>query len=153
MRSNDVFLGLPHDIFCFSMIQEIVARSVGCDVGQYVHVAGSLHLYDTDVKGARRFLDEGFHEKNEMPPMPAADPMPSINEICAVEAELRAGADPLSVVLPSEQYWADLARLFVVFELVRGGRLDQISTVVEQMSTDVYNLHVADRLDRVSGGQ
>ena len=26
MRSNDVFLGLPHDIFCFTMIQEIIAN-------------------------------------------------------------------------------------------------------------------------------
>ena len=28
MRSNDAYLGLPHDIFCFTMLQEIIARSL-----------------------------------------------------------------------------------------------------------------------------
>src|SRR5690606_23406544 len=44
MRSNDVFLGLPHDIFAFTIIQEIMARSLGCDLGDYKHFVCSLHL-------------------------------------------------------------------------------------------------------------
>jgi thymidylate synthase len=28
MRSNDAFLGLPHDVFAFTMLQEIVARTL-----------------------------------------------------------------------------------------------------------------------------
>jgi thymidylate synthase len=148
MRSNDVFIGLPHDAFCFSMIQELVARSVGVDVGQYVHVVGSLHLYDSNTEDARRFLDEGYFDLKEMPPMPALDPMGDVAEILAFEAQLRSGSDPLSVALPSSQYWADLARLLVAFELDRGGRRDEIASVMRQMCTDVYNIHVDDRLDR-----
>lgn len=30
MRSNDVYWGLPHDVFCFTMLQEIVARTKLC---------------------------------------------------------------------------------------------------------------------------
>ncbi len=30
MRSNDAVLGLPHDIFAFTMMQEIAARETGC---------------------------------------------------------------------------------------------------------------------------
>lgn len=148
MRSNDVFIGLPHDVFCFSMIQELVARSVGINVGQYVHVVGSLHLYDRDAEDAQRFLDEGYFDLKEMPPMPAVDPMGDVAEILESEAQLRAGLDPLSVALPSNQYWADLARLLVAFELDRDGRHHEISSVIERMCTDVYNLHVEDRLDR-----
>ena len=29
MRSNDVHIGLPHDLFAFTMLQELIARSVG----------------------------------------------------------------------------------------------------------------------------
>lgn len=152
MRSNDAFIGLPHDVFCFSMIQELVARCVGVEVGQYVHVAGSLHLYEADAKDARRFLAEGYHETNEMPPMPGVDPMASVDEICAAEARLRSGSDPHSVTLPSDPYWADLARLLVVFELSRQGRADEVPLVASQMSTNVYKLHVADRLDRIRAG-
>lgn len=152
MRSNDAFIGLPHDVFCFSMIQELVARSLGIELGEYVHVVGSLHLYDKNAEDARRFLAEGFHETNEMPPMPGVDPMGAVDEICAVEEKLRSASDPLAVTLPSEQYWADLARLLVVFELARKGRADDIRAVASQMSTNVYELHVADRLDRMRAG-
>lgn len=153
MRSNDVFIGLPHDVFCFSMIQELVARSIGVDVGQYIHVAGSLHLYDDDAEDARRFLNEGYFGTKEMPPMPDLDPMAAVAEILALEAELRSGSDPLSVALPTNPYWADLARLLVAFELDRGGQRDEIPSVMEQMSTDVYDVHLADRLDRKSRDQ
>lgn len=147
MRSNDVFIGLPHDIFCFTMIHELVAQSVGADLGQYVHVVGSLHLYDEHVEEARRFLDEGYFGTKEMPRMPD-DPMAGVAEVLTAEAQLRAGSDPLAVRMPSDDYWADLVRLLVVFELDRGGRRQEITTVMGQMSTDVYDVHVADRLDR-----
>lgn len=148
MRSNDVFIGLPHDVFCFTMIQELVARSIGADVGQYTHVVGSLHLYDDNADAARRFLEDGFFETREMPPMPEVDPMTGIAELLATEAQLRDGADPLAVDLPSNNYWADLARLLMVLHLDRGNRRDEIAGLMGQMSTDVYAVHVADRLDR-----
>lgn len=148
MRSNDVFIGLPHDVFCFSMIQELVARSVGVELGQYIHIVGSLHLYDAKVADARRFLDEGYHTTQAMPPMPSIDPMGAIAEILDSEALLRTGADPLSVALPSNQYWADLTRLFTIFELDGAGRAGEIASVMDQMTTDVYNVHVEDRLER-----
>jgi thymidylate synthase len=148
MRSNDVFIGLLHDAFCFSMIQEVVARSIAVDVGQYIHVVGSLHLYDNDADDARRFLDEGYFGTKEMPPMPDVNPMAGVAEILAVEAELRGGSDPLFVPLPPNPYWGDLARLLVVFFLHRAGRRDEIASVVDQMSTDVYGVHIEDLLDR-----
>lgn len=45
MRSNDAFLGLPHDVFAFTMLQEILARSLGVNLGVYKHFVGSMHLY------------------------------------------------------------------------------------------------------------
>ena len=45
MRSNDVIKGLPHDIFCFTMLQEIAARRLSLEPGIYKHCVGSLHLY------------------------------------------------------------------------------------------------------------
>jgi thymidylate synthase len=107
MRSNDVFIGLPHDVFCFSMIQELVARSVGAKLGQYIHMVGSLHLYDCNVDDARGFLKEGFYERMEMPPMPADEPMAAVEEMLTFEAQLRSGSEPFSVPLPSTPYWAD----------------------------------------------
>src|SRR5260221_1465494 len=46
MRSNDSFIGLPHDVFAFTMIQELLARDLGYKLGTYKHMVGSFHLYD-----------------------------------------------------------------------------------------------------------
>ena len=53
MRSNDAYIGLAHDVFAFTFMQEIVARDVGLDLGTYTHSVGSLHLYDQDERRAR----------------------------------------------------------------------------------------------------
>lgn len=46
MRSNDLWLGLPYDVFCFTTLQTFIAEELGIYVGQYQHQAGSLHLYE-----------------------------------------------------------------------------------------------------------
>jgi len=76
MRSNDAFKGLPHDVFSFTMIQEIVARTLGHQLGVYTHFVGSLHLYDSDLRAARQYLDEGWQPTQlvAMPTMPPGDP-------------------------------------------------------------------------------
>jgi thymidylate synthase len=60
MRSNDAFMGLPHDVFSFTMLQEIMARTVGCEIGQYIHFAGSLHLYEEHYEDAECYTAEGW---------------------------------------------------------------------------------------------
>lgn len=49
MRSQDVWLGTPYDVFMFTQLQHTVARDLGLPVGQYVHHATSLHIYERDV--------------------------------------------------------------------------------------------------------
>jgi thymidylate synthase len=46
MRSNDAWHGLPYDLFQFAAVQASVARSLDVEVGTYVHLANSLHLYE-----------------------------------------------------------------------------------------------------------
>ena len=48
MRSNDLFLGLPHNIVQFTTLQEVLAGWIGVDVGGYHHLSDSLHLYEHD---------------------------------------------------------------------------------------------------------
>jgi thymidylate synthase len=70
MRSNDAYFGLPHDVFCFTMIQEIVACTLGRDVGIYHHFAGSLHIYKDRWGDAQHFVDECYQQRIAMPAMP-----------------------------------------------------------------------------------
>lgn len=49
MRSNDIWLGLPYDIFNFTCMQIQMAMELGVDIGTYYHNVGSLHLYRRDM--------------------------------------------------------------------------------------------------------
>lgn len=50
MRSNDLWLGFPYDVFQFTCLQVRMAMELGLDIGTYTHVAGSLHLYVRDYE-------------------------------------------------------------------------------------------------------
>lgn len=45
MRSNDIWLGYPYDIFMFTQLQITLARALRVEPGVYTHSAWSLHLY------------------------------------------------------------------------------------------------------------
>ncbi|MDR7007012.1 thymidylate synthase [Paraburkholderia strydomiana] len=147
MRSNDAFMGLPHDIFAFTMLQELIARSLGVEVGQYKHAVGSLHLYATDIQSVLDYLDEGYQERVLMPHMPAEDPWPTVAKVLEAERMVRQGKQPELDQLPS--YWADLARLLQVYRYSRKGARqadrEKLADIKAQMTTDVYDLHIAKR--------
>jgi len=50
MRSNDIMRGLPYNIIQFTMLQEVMASWLGCDIGEYFHLSDSLHVYTEDLK-------------------------------------------------------------------------------------------------------
>jgi len=67
MRSNDAYFGLPHDLFCFTMLQELVALKVNIPVGTYSHVCTSMHIYKTHYERVSEYLKEGYFENVAMP--------------------------------------------------------------------------------------
>ena len=49
MRSNDIWMGFPYDVFQFTCMQILMSMELGVDIGTYTHIAGSLHLYKRDM--------------------------------------------------------------------------------------------------------
>lgn len=58
MRSNDLWMGFPNDVFQFTAIQVYLAMRLGYQLGSYTHIAGSLHLYERDAKKAMENIDK-----------------------------------------------------------------------------------------------
>lgn len=54
MRSQDVWLGVPYDVFMFTQLQLTVAQLLGIGSGPYVHHVTSLHMYERDVEASRQ---------------------------------------------------------------------------------------------------
>lgn len=57
MRSNDIWLGFPYDVFCFTSLQMFLADYLGFGYGIYQHSVGSMHLYEKNKKAAITALE------------------------------------------------------------------------------------------------
>jgi len=140
MRSNDVIWGLPHDIFCFTMLQEMAAKSLSVEPGTYKHAVGSLHVYREKLADAERFLNEGWQSTEaSMPPMPTGDPWPAVGLFLRAEIEIRTAGKLESLSLQSvDPYWADLIRLLQIFRYRKDRDANKIEEVRRSMSSEVY---------------
>lgn len=151
MRSNDAYLGLPHDIFSFTMIQEMVARAVGAEIGEYKHCAGSLHLYEKHFEAAQQYLKEGWQDPVRMPTMPTGDPHDGIEWLRSIEesARLRRGGDLDAVICAAhvDDYWKDLGRLLLSFRASKDSDTALLARLKEQLHSDVYKMFLVARLD------
>jgi thymidylate synthase len=52
-RSNDLFLGIPYNIFVFGLLQQYIAERLNCPIGVQRHFTDCLHLYERDLQRAR----------------------------------------------------------------------------------------------------
>jgi thymidylate synthase len=143
MRSNDAFLGLPHDIFSFTLLQEVVARSLGVELGTYKHAVGSLHLYEKDIDKAKQYIKEGWQEKIQMPAMPKGDPWDSIEKVISIESDIRNGNNVNILDISLDEYWLDIIRLLKIYSLSKyDNNSELISKIESEMSSNVYNPYI-----------
>lgn len=97
MRSNNAFRILPFNIFEFTMLQEYVAACLGLEMGDYVHWAASMHVYDNprEMPATRELADSDCAESIVMPSMPISDDVTrQMRMLCKLEAALRHAATP-----------------------------------------------------------
>lgn len=105
MRSNDLYLGLPYDVFSFTMLQEMLANELGVEVGTYRHFVGSLHVYEKNYADIDRCQKAILNTPAPMDPMPLLDAMQR-QILLSLEEKLRCNipisADELNRLDP---YW------------------------------------------------
>lgn len=145
MRSNDIFYGFPHDVFAFTMLQELVARSLGRELGTYTHMVGSMHLYDNHGAAARAFLNEGALAGLPMPSMPDGDPWAGVERLLECESMLRQ--DEAVDDLPSEAdtYWSQLHDVLESWRAFKSKDSNRMRTVRDRLSGGFYDLYLSDK--------
>lgn len=151
MRSNDAYLGLPHDVFSFTMLQEMVARAVGVGLGEYKHCAGSLHLYGGHYDLARQYLNEGWQDARPMPSMPLGDPSEGIAWLQGIEASARdKPIDELMAMIAATEvdaYWKDLGLILLSWRASKDRSFALMAQLKEQLYSDAYKMFLVARLD------
>lgn len=140
MRSNDAYLGFSHDLFCFTMIQEIVARALGIRVGEYHHFATSLHLYERDMQHIKRYMNEGFQNPTfAMPKMPSGDQRSELKRFIETEAEIRSGKITEASQVKLSNYWKDLALVLLRYADTKSRRgTEHLENNFANISHDFY---------------
>lgn len=150
MRSNDAYIGLPHDVFCFTMLQELVAACVNADLGRYVHIVGSLHLYESHVARAKAYLDEGWWagQAGEMPSMPRDNSWQGVEAFLHAESSIRASDTPdsLAHLSSGSSYWDDLAVILLAHRQRKTGSLGIDAAPDLSVAHDFFRLYLDDRL-------
>ena len=119
MRSNDIILGMPFDVFNFTMIQEWMACRLGLDVGEYIHFAGSLHYYGSDEEKLRAIISEPAVSTFEMPAMNPETLPEELEQFMKLEAELReTGKSEIEV----SGYFAPFAEVLTKYAQEKHGK-------------------------------
>ena len=64
VRSNDMMLGCPFDVFGFALLQCMIAQRLGVRPGIYTHTISNAHVYDNHYEGAKEIIGRKNDHKN-----------------------------------------------------------------------------------------
>jgi thymidylate synthase len=142
MRSNDIYLGLPYDVFVFTMLQELFALELGLELGRYHHMVGSLHLYEADIVKARNVLASPSTRPFIMPPMEEAGELPRFLDL---EAKVRS-RQPLRDQDKLSSYWCDLLDALREYAAIKEG----LPPTAEHSCTSPYSEMLRTRTKRTA---
>lgn len=81
MRSSDAWLGLPVDIWNFTMLQNVLAAQLGVATGDFTIHLGSSHLYEHDLQGALAVLAHQDDTEFLNSPQFAEYPAPTLSAV------------------------------------------------------------------------
>lgn len=109
MRSQDLWLGVPYDVFMFSQLQLSLAARLDVGVGRYTHHVGSLHLYDRDVDAVDALARCG--DARSIDDYPRGVITDGTNSFTDVAARLLDGTRTDADVTVNAWYTRQLARL------------------------------------------
>lgn len=127
MRSNDVILGLPYDIFLFTMLQEILARELGVECGRYFHNVGSMHIYERHFELAEVIRDSRFNSFLTMSPV---EELNLLEDYLSFERELRFNNKVPA--FDNASYWGTLKEILLSFRLKKSGDTIGARTLIEE---------------------
>ena len=133
MRSSDVWLGLPYDMFQFGQLQLSVARTLGMTPGWYQHTTLSLHLYERDVAAARQLAKIKIPSDFRVQPEGIGRDGDSFTEIMKRARQVvNAGTNGLELHEPtrSELWYVERFASYMGRDVVGGGADDRAAEPV-----------------------
>ncbi|MDM0027080.1 thymidylate synthase [Variovorax saccharolyticus] len=143
MRANDAYVGFLNDAFSFTFLQEYVASALDMPLGSYIHIVGSMHIYEKDVPRVENLLSQ----VNATPSLASAWTLPIMPPGCTPEliklmleweGYIRRGevSSKDIVALKQEKFWVDILLLFWIYRAIR----EKIE-IPNELSKRIHPLH------------
>ncbi|GGM67444.1 hypothetical protein GCM10011608_60870 [Micromonospora sonchi] len=146
MRSQDLWLGFPYDIFTTTLIHELMAGWLGVELGEYHHHVDSLHLYADNVEAAAASL-QGAEGTAELDPV--AVPWPDLDAL--IECVISGNSGP-----GDGSTWDAFGRTLASYRAWKSSERDQARKIAADTSDPLGHALVTwyDHLtSRTSGGR
>jgi thymidylate synthase len=115
MRSQDLWLGFPYDIFAATILQELLAGWLGVELGEYHHFVDSLHLYE-------KHTDTAAHLASYPQSAPPMSPISAEwEDLAGLLSNVVAGCAPLH----ADVTWRTFAAIMASYRIWTGGDREQ----------------------------
>ena len=149
MRSQDAYLGLVYDQGEFQWFLEILAGWLGIDVGRYIHIDGSLHLYKKYWDKARLVVkkDNDWDLYSTATVLDARLPKEDFDIVLSnlgLWEEACRGTWGLSKSYPEKEYWDfknefynNLADIILAYNLRLRGYKEIANEIIRGNNTDL----------------
>lgn len=63
VRSNDMGLGFPTNVYQYSLLTHMIANMTGLETGELVYSIGDMHIYKNHIDGIATYLDREIFEQ------------------------------------------------------------------------------------------
>ncbi len=90
IRSNDFFLGLPHNLVQFTCLQEVLSGWLSLELGSYHQISDSLHVYERDWLAVTSFEPVNALRNPDSLAIPKAESDELFTELSNYAAEMTA---------------------------------------------------------------
>lgn len=159
MRSNDIIKGYPYDVFNFTLLQEIMAGMLEIEVGKYVHIADSFHLYETDFELAKNIINESYpllYGKTMDARIMPEDVQTIFSKVFNIENQTRTTSDlDINVVINlindiGHEYWKSISALLATYNFRKHRRTQEELDILKEYITNEFRDLMKERYNKLN---
>lgn len=151
VRSNDIIYGLPYDIHFFALLQELVAARLNVEVGEYIHVVDSLHLYEEHFELAEKIAST-HHDSIYLTYHPQSYGLKTKEEydktlklILELEKLSRLNPDKVDKIKKildkiENEGWKNYARIIASYNFKKAGNYKESNKLLDEITNEFREL-------------
>ena len=146
MRSSDLVFGLSYDVPAFTIMQELMALELGVELGEYIHVSNSLHVYERHFEMLEKMVtasgvSKAMSRLEEKGPMPQIVDLPDTTALHFYEKKIQDCDDAATMrkIIADAgnsmgDFWTDMLKIVAFHRCKTIDLLDDAKDIRAQVS-------------------